>query len=160
MAWISFAWFLHMQSQIHRNPTMSQEIGGLAQLAERVLSMHEVAGSIPAFSMLFERCCFYQRWQMRNAIFRPFVTLGHSAIPFLSNIYVFRPCTTFTPSATFLTMHSCQKWLSWWLSCLLITSSKLIKSSRLWPLNNPCLNTGSAQLNQKKAEKHCIYYTI
>ena len=25
--------------------------GGLAQLVERVLSMHEVAGSIPAFSM-------------------------------------------------------------------------------------------------------------
>ena len=27
--------------------------GGLAQLAERVLSMHEVAGSIPAFSIIF-----------------------------------------------------------------------------------------------------------
>ena len=27
--------------------------GELAQLAERVLSMHEVAGSIPAFSILF-----------------------------------------------------------------------------------------------------------
>ena len=26
------------------------QIGGLAQLVERVLSMHEVAGSIPAFS--------------------------------------------------------------------------------------------------------------
>jgi hypothetical protein len=30
-------------------------LGELAQLAERVLSMHEVAGSIPAFSRLF--CC-------------------------------------------------------------------------------------------------------
>jgi hypothetical protein len=31
----------------------SQDVvrGGLAQLAERVLSMHEVAGSIPAFSI-------------------------------------------------------------------------------------------------------------
>ena len=28
-------------------------LGELAQLAERVLSMHEVAGSIPAFSILY-----------------------------------------------------------------------------------------------------------
>lgn len=28
-----------------------QKIGGLAQLVERVLSMHEVSGSIPEFSM-------------------------------------------------------------------------------------------------------------
>ena len=33
-----------------RNTVPEQQEGGLAQLVERVLSMHEVAGSIPAFS--------------------------------------------------------------------------------------------------------------
>ena len=33
--------------------------GGLAQLVERVLSMHEVAGSIPAFSMFYFGSFFF-----------------------------------------------------------------------------------------------------
>ena len=35
--------------------------GELAQLAERVLSMHEVAGSIPAFSTVYKLFCFRER---------------------------------------------------------------------------------------------------
>ena len=35
---------------------MTYQIGGLAQLAERVLSMHEVWGSIPQFSKERRRC--------------------------------------------------------------------------------------------------------
>ena len=33
-------------------------MGGLAQLSERVLSMHEVDGSIPAFSIMHEVASF------------------------------------------------------------------------------------------------------
>jgi hypothetical protein len=36
----------------HREARKVASHGGLAQLAERVLSMHEVSGSIPEFSIL------------------------------------------------------------------------------------------------------------
>ena len=35
-------------------------IGGLAQLVERVLSMHEVSGSIPEFSSVYIFCLLVQ----------------------------------------------------------------------------------------------------
>jgi hypothetical protein len=36
---------------------MGQQDGGLAQLVARMLSMHEVAGSIPAISILLNLLC-------------------------------------------------------------------------------------------------------
>ena len=40
----------HQPPTIESTPSLCSSCGGLAQLVERVLSMHEVSGSIPEFS--------------------------------------------------------------------------------------------------------------
>ena len=42
---------------MHEHDDVGQVAGELAQLVERVLSMHEVAGSIPAFSRCLQNDC-------------------------------------------------------------------------------------------------------
>ena len=68
--WISPYWW-HSKSSQHN-------MGGVAQMVERSLSMREVPGSIPGASNLFYYCCVFEQFNHKN-LHRPGIEPGPPA---------------------------------------------------------------------------------